>query len=62
MTELYNKSIDNTNELRDRIETLSRTNECQRDEIQQLKILYQTESKASSTLEKALNTEKDNFK
>ena len=41
---------------------MSRENECQRDEIKQFKVLYQTESKAASTLEKALNTEKDNFK
>ena len=54
--------LEDANELRARVESLSRTNECQRDEIKQLNILYQTESKSASTLEKALNTEKDNFK
>jgi hypothetical protein len=59
---MYSKTTEDSNELRDRVDLLSRTNECQRDEIKQLQILYQTESKATATLEKALNTEKDNFK
>ena len=62
ITDMYSKTIEDANELRDRVDSLSRTNECQRDEIKQLQILYQTESKATATLEKALNTEKDNFK
>ena len=62
ISESRDKLIEDANDLRARIESLSRTNECQRDEIKQLNILYQTESKSASTLEKALNTEKDNFK
>ena len=62
LNESRDKLIEDTDELRARIESLSRTNECQRDEIKQLNILYKTESKSASTLEKALNTEKDNFK
>ena len=59
---LYNKSTEDVKELRDRIESLSTTNEHHRDEIKQLTALYQTEHAAASTLEKALNTEKENFK
>ena len=61
-TELYNKAVADANELRDRIDSMSGSNECQRDEIKQLQVLYQTECKATKTLEQALNTEKENFK
>ena len=62
LKDLYNKSAEEVNEYRNRVDSLTGTNECQRDEIKQLTALYQTEREAAATLEKALSTEKDNFR